>query len=142
MDPIQSQRRQTVEDFFTYETDFAALANGATATNNIQVQADSDFKWLKATAAADIAGAPQTESSIVIPLVTILITDTGSGRQLMSAPVPIADIFGIGQLPFILPLPRIFRARSSISVTVANYSAATTYNLRLSFIGTKIFQMD
>jgi hypothetical protein len=59
----------------------------------------------------------------------------------MSGAVPVVNLFGIGEIPFILPVPRIFKARSSITVAVANFSAATTYNLRLSFIGTKLFQM-
>jgi len=132
---------QFLEDFTVYELDFSALANGTSATGNIQIQADSDFKLVKTTYMADIATAAQTDSSRVIPLCTITITDTGSGRQLTSAAVPIPNIFGTGLIPFILPVPRIFKARSNIAITVANYSAATTYNLRLSFIGTKLFQI-
>ena len=132
---------QSVQDYFTYQVNFASLAAGASANGSFQVQADSDFKWLKATVMADLAGAVQTVSSQVIPLVTIQITDTGSGRQLMSAPVPIFNMFGTGQIPFILPVPRIFKARANVAIVVANYSAATAYLFRLSFIGTKIFRM-
>lgn len=132
---------QSVQDYFSYQLNFAALAAGGSSNGSFQVQADSDFKWLKATCMADIALAVQTVSAQVIPLCTIQITDTGSGRQLMNAPVPIWNLFGSGQIPFILPVPRIFRANSNITVAVANYSAATTYNLRLTFIGTKIFKL-
>lgn len=132
---------QYVEDFFIYQLDFAGIAAGATGTGNIQIQADSDFKWIKATHETNIANAAQTDSARVIPLATINITDTGSGRQLMSSPSPIENMFGTGLLPFILPVHRIFRARSSISISVANFSAASTYNIRLSLIGTKIFKM-
>ena len=132
---------QSVQDYFTYQVNFASLAAGASANGSFQVQADSDFKWLKATVMADLAGAAQTVSTQVIPLVTIQITDTGSGRQLMSAPVPIFNMFGTGQIPFILPVPRIFKARANVAIAVANYSAATAYLFRLSFIGTKIFRM-
>lgn len=143
MQPVRTRppEKQFIEDLFVYELDFAALANGDSATSNIQIQADSNFKWIKAACEANLAAAAQTDSSRVIPLVSILITDTGSGRQLMSAAVPIANMFGTGLIPFILPVPRIFNARSNIAVTVANYSAATTYNLRLSFIGTKMFEL-
>lgn len=135
------QNVQIIEDYFVYQLDFTALTGGTTANSSIQIQADSDFKWVKSSYHANIANGTQTDSSRVIALATINITDTGSGRQLMSAPVPIEDIFGTGLLPYILPVPRIFRARSTISVSLANFTAATTYNIRLSFIGTKLFKM-
>lgn len=133
---------QYVEDWFTYELDTAAaLAAGGVFNGNINILADSDFKLIKLAGLADLAGAAQTDNSRVLPLVSINMTDTGSGRQLMSAAVPWGAIVGSGQLPFILPVPRIFKARSNIAVVITNYSAATAYNLRLSLIGTKIFQL-
>lgn len=128
-----------LKDFFIYEVDFSALAFGASSTGNINIQADSDFELQKLCYFADIAAASQTDDLRVIPLVTINITDSGSGRFLSSDAVPVASIFGTGQIPFILPTPKIFSARSTVSIEVANFSAATTYNLRLSFIGAKIF---
>lgn len=130
-----------ITDFFVYEVDFTAgIIAGATSNGSFTVQADSDFKWLKACYFADIAVGAQTASALIIPLATVLITDQGSGRQLMSAAVPIPNIFGIGQIPFILPVPKLFSSKSTVGVTVANFSAATTYNIRLSFIGVKVFR--
>jgi hypothetical protein len=138
MEPIQAQ--YAYRDFFTYETDFSALAAAGSATQTFQIQADSDFIWHKGTFVADIAAAAQTDSTRVIPLVTCLITDSGAGRQLMNSAVPIPSLFGNGQIPFILPRPRVFRASSVVTVQLTSYVAAgTTYNLRLSFIGEKGF---
>jgi hypothetical protein len=131
---------QYVEDWYAYvPSTISALAAGGSSIFNILMDADSDFKLSKLTQMSDIAGAAQTESSAVIPLVTMDIVDAGSGRKLFSNPIPMGAIFGAGRLPFILPVPRIFTARSSISVTLANYSNATTYNIRLAFIGAKLF---
>ncbi len=132
---------QYVEDLFVYEQDFSSLAANGSATANVAVQADSDFKLMKMTYMADIAGGAVTDDARIIPLVTVQITDTGSGRALFSTPIPIPNIFGTGEIPFILPVARIFKARSNITVAVANYSAGTTYNLRLSLIGTKVFKL-
>ena len=129
-----------IKDFYIYEEDFSALANGATATGSINIQADSDFVLQKLTYFADIAAAVQTDSSRVVPLVTVQITDTGSGRNLMETATPISNIFGTGEIPFILPQPKLFLARSNINITVANFSAGTTYNLRLALIGHKVFR--
>lgn len=129
------------KDFFVYELDFGTLAAGAAATGQINIQADSDFIWHKAAQLTDIAGAAITEDSRPIPLVTVLLTDSGAGRQLMNSAVPIGNLFGTAGLPFILPRQRIFRSNSLINIQVQNYSDATTYSLRLSLIGEKAFWM-
>ena len=131
---------EIARDFFIYGANFLALAPATTATQSISIQADSDFVVQKLTYHADIAGAAQTDSSQIIPNATVIITDTGSGRQLMNQAINLTDFFGTGQSPFILPQPKIFRANTLISITVVSYEAAETLNLRLSFIGVKSFQ--
>ena len=127
------------QDYYTYLFNAgAALAAAANATAVVPVEADSTFVLVKMAYFADIAGAAQTDSTFVVPLVTVSITDTGSGRNLQQNPVPIDAIAGRGQLPFVLPVPREFQANSSIQCTFSNFSAATTYaNLRLMLIGYK-----
>lgn len=138
--PIMPQQPRSIDEFFTYEVDFLALAAGATANGNIAIESSSDFRWIKGCFFADIAVAAQTQSTQIIPLCTVLITDSGSGQQLSSAAMPVTSVFGTGQIPFILPVSRVFTARSNIQVTVVNFSAASTYNLRLSFIGAKVYK--
>lgn len=135
-------RQSYLQDFTVYEIDFtaAALVAGATLNSAVFIQADSMFVWQKATFYADIGGAVFTDSTRPIPQVSVSITDQGSQRQLFTAPVPIQNIFGNGQLPFILPVERVFDARTTIAVQVVNFSTATAYNLKLSLIGKKIFK--
>jgi hypothetical protein len=130
-----------LKDFYVYEVNFAGLASGASATQNINIQADSDFQVQKLTYLADVAAAGVTHSSRVVPLANVMILDTGSGRQLMDSAMPIPNIFGSGEIPFILSQPKIFAARSTVQVTVTNFDAAQTYNLKLSFIGVKMFRV-
>lgn len=137
---VSTPQRQYWEDYFAYEIDFLSLAAGASATGSIQIQADSAFKWTKAAYYATIANAAFVLNTIPIPSVTVQLVDTGSGRNLFSAAVPVPSVFGRGELPFILPMARVFQPRSAINVQVANFDAAVTYNLRLTFIGTKIFE--
>ena len=134
-------RQYVARDFYTYEEDFleADLTAGSTLNGSIEIQADSDFVWQKATYFADLAGAVQTFNTRVIPLVTVQLIDTGSGRNLFELAAPIPSMFGIGELPFVLPIPRLFFARSTIQVQISNFSAATAYGLRLSFIGYKAY---
>ena len=138
---VNAPRVQYVEDWFIYDLDITGLAAGGTDNQSILIQADSDFKLSKLMLMADIAHAAQTAANRVIPLCTMQIVDSGSGRQLFSNPVALGALFGDGTLPHILPVPRIFKARSSISITTVNYDAASTYNIRLAFEGTKLFTL-
>ena len=137
--PPQQSASAKRRDFFAYTIAFVALASGAASQGAIQIQADSDFELSKFTMFADIAAAVETEATRVLPLVTIQITDTGTGRALFNAPLPIPAIMGDGRIPFILPVPKMFSANASVVVEVSNFSAATTYNLLLLLVGAKIF---
>jgi hypothetical protein len=138
---MPTPQRQMLEDFYVYETDFLAVAAGATVTNNIQIQADSNFRWEQGIlfAANNAALTALTPATQLFPLATVLITDTGSGRQLSSGAMPIQNLFGSGQLPFILQKPKIFTARATIAITITSFDTAIVQQLRLSFIGTKLF---
>ena len=142
---VARQERQYVEDFFVYNISFNSIAPAITQVGNIQIQADSRFKWLKATFNANVltAGAPddQQYGTRNMPDITVQMVDSGSGRQLFQNPAPVHTLFGTGQLPFILPVPRIFQARSNIAITIANFSATDTFRLDLELIGTKIFDL-
>ena len=127
-------------DFFVYQVDFSGLAPAASQTSSFTVQREADFLLTKITMVPDISAAAYTDSTRPVPLITMMINDTGSGRNLMSTAVPLPAIFGQGGLPFILPRQRVFVASSVINITLTNYDAAVTYNLRLSFIGEKAFR--
>lgn len=131
-------------DFFVQEIDFtAAGANAAihntTVNGFFTVQANSAFLWERSAWYATVANAAFNVGNQPLPSIAVTIQDQGSGRILMTAGVPLFSIFGNGQLPFVLPTPRIFMPSSTVSLTVQNFDAAVDYNLRLSFIGTKIF---
>lgn len=127
--------------FFIYQSpNIAALAPGATTPNAIQFDQDSNFVLQKISYFVDIAGAVQTDSTRVLPLVTIQITDSGNSQGFMNAPVPIPALLGDGRLPFVLPQPMIVRPNATLQFSFANYSAATTYNnVRVDLIGVKRF---
>lgn len=128
-------------DYFVYTVNLGSLAVAAVANVNAAISADSDFWLTGLTVFSDLAGALQTEATRVIPLITLQITDTGSGRQLFSAATPIANITGYGALPYRLIHPRFFARSTTIQLTGTNYAVAgTTYtNTYISLIGFKIF---
>lgn len=126
-------------DFYVYGINLLAIPPGAPAQGAIQIQADSEFELQKLSFFADIAQADQTANTRVLPLCTLQITDTGTGRQVFNTDIPIPAIMGDGQIPFILPTTKTFAPNSSVTITLGNYSSATTYNVRLALIGTKVF---
>jgi hypothetical protein len=125
-------------DFFVYGLTLTVVANSP-ATGAIQIQADSDFELQKLSFFADIALADQEQATRVLPLVTLQLTDTGTGRQIFNTPISIPAIMGDGQIPFILPTVKTFAPNSSVQVSLANYSAATDYNIHLALIGSKVY---
>lgn len=132
---------QVIKDPFTYTATFTGLAAGANSTVNVNIQADADFLIQALTFHANVANAGQTESNFTYPLATVLLTDSGSGRQFMDSDVSIPAMFGNGQFPFVLPQAKLMSARSTLVCKVTNYDAAQTYNIRLNFIGVKLFRL-
>jgi hypothetical protein len=139
--PVPGMQGKFTEDFFIYQFTIAALASAATLTASITIQADSDFDWIMSTCSANLTGETTPWSdSIVIP-VLVTITDSGSGRQLMSAGIPLTGLAGNGKQPFILPIRRRFKALSSVTAVFTNYGGAEYDNIYLNLIGRKIFKM-
>lgn len=126
------------QDFFTYTIPIVVpLAAGDTTDGNVTLDADSDFLWQKFTAMVfDNTDVPLSPINVGL---TLIITDTGSGRNLSNTPVPLNGISGSGELPFILPTPKVFKASGQIQVTLANPSATEYNRVYLNFIGQKCY---
>lgn len=142
MGPLQNapQRRQ---EYFAYSTGrLAAIAVGATVNTQILIQADADFLIEKLTYYADLAGVAQTSGARIVPNVTVLITASSSGVQIMNNPVPIPAMFGTGDLPFILPTPRLLGANSQLQIQLVSFEAAVTPLITLNFHGRKIYALE
>jgi hypothetical protein len=125
-------------EFFIYPINFLLLAVAEVRPVVLTIDATSEFVWYYGAYAADANGAIQTAATRVYPLVDIMITPTDTTAQMSQAPVPVTSMFGIGENPFVLPAPRLFPARTSITFTATNRDAANT-NLRLQLIGVKRF---
>jgi len=98
-------------------------------SSSIQIDNGYDFYWFATTHQADLAGAVQTESSRVIPLVTVLINDSSASRNLQNNPTPLETLSGAGMFPYRLIRPRLFPANTIITFTWVSYVASgTTYS--------------
>lgn len=118
----------------------SSLAPAASANLAININGDSDFFWQKLNIHCNVADDGTSRSAEVLAEVTLLITNTTTGRSYMNVPVPAADISGNGQLPFILPMLTVFEAKSTITIAVVNISDSVTYTqLFIDFIGVKAY---
>lgn len=148
-EPINGVRKNFWLDPFTFTTNFVTpsqLAASATATLNFIVQNDSAFAICKTTyQIADVnnvavANLQPFGSGGASNLTGVLctMTDSGSGRSLMDAPVTIDSMFGSGQFPRIWPIPKILDPNSTFSTTLQNL-VATAWHVRLAYHGYKVF---
>jgi hypothetical protein len=126
---------------YTYNIIFAAsLAAAANSTVTLQFDQVTVFKWVRTTCYANIADASQLDSTRVLPCVTLKITDAGSGMAFMNSPVPMFDVAGHGDLPYVLPTPQFVLANAVLQFTALNITAGTTYtNLMLQLHGYKLY---
>lgn len=137
----KNQQAQIIgDDWYIYDSNVLALVGGGSDTDTINIQANSDFVLYQTFFTAFIGDGPVLFDQRVLPLVSVQLTDTGSGQQLFSNNIPITNAFGTAQRPYILPSPRRFRANTTLTIAYNNFSAATTYNLYLAFAGKKIFR--
>lgn len=129
------------DEFFVYSTGrpAAGLAPAATSNLIIAIQADADFLIEKLSFNADIAAATQTESSRLLPNVTVQLTNTNSGRALFSTQMPLTGLFGSGELPMILPRQYLLPASSTLQIQLVSFEAAVTPFITLNFIGRKLY---
>lgn len=128
--------------FYSYSVDMTLTA-GATASASVSIEADSDFVVTKSTYfATDNAGASQTYNTRIVPLATVQIQDTGSGRNLLDDQQPIPNLFGSGEIPFIWPVQQIIRANSVVRFQFTSLEAANARRIWLSLIGFKLYRYD
>ena len=142
--------QQVVRQPYTFDVDFssgaglltgqfAAPAPGAQTPGNFLVDSSSPFMLVSGTYEADVAGAAKNAGNDIIPNATVFITDQAGNRNWMNTAVPVPSLFGRGNSPYYWPQPRLVPANSNISVVVANYDAAVTNNIRLSFHGWRYY---
>lgn len=133
--------KYSYKDDFTYNVGLSGtLAPAASQSATFNIDGDSDFFLVKTAVHAMVGDDGTTYANNICPSVTVVITDTTSGRSLMNEPVPLPNIAGTGQLPFIWPIVRLFAAKSTIKVDFANITDGITYSdVELSFIGIKAF---
>ena len=135
------EHRYRSSQSYWYPTTPAVLVASAAAPNpqgQVTFEVDGDYEVSQMMAFADIAAAAQTDSSRVIPLVTIQLSQSG-GIQWMPNPIPLSLLMGDGRLPYIFPESVLVPANSLMTVQLARFAAAVDYNIRIALGGRKLY---
>lgn len=97
-------------DIAWYGTVVAGVSSAAaTPQSLLQIDRGVDFYWIATSLQADVSTLgdnSQTESTISIPLVNILVRDAASGRNVENLSFPISSLSGAGERPYMLVAPR------------------------------------
>lgn len=133
---LQNGLLTKLTQFFTYTMPFAGVASLASATAQLQIDASSDFLVVSQSFAA----IDDTTTLAVASAALIQVNDSGSGTTLWNVATPITNLFGTAQLPFLLPMPRLFTANATMTGTLTNQTTANATSFYLSFHGVKIWK--
>ena len=134
MSPAEFREKET--QFFSYNLAFTPLTAAATASKSFQVQKDSWFVWLVATATArtTAAGAP----SVADRPMTVTLEEQGSGTNLQNIAWDFDSLFGTAQREMVLPVPRFLRPSTTFDVSLTSL-ASVDLTVRISFVGYKVY---
>ncbi|MDE0853077.1 MAG: hypothetical protein OSA97_01465 [Nevskia sp.] len=128
------------ESFFCYTPTtpgspdrIAGVASGGSGNGQIVMNDDSDFVWLVGTFSAISNNADVTASC----LATVQITDTSDNTSIFISNQPLRNVFGTAQLPFWLPRPITFAAKTTLNVVVYNLNSANPVDFFLTLAGVK-----
>lgn len=132
--------REVRQQPFVHMAVTAAAGLAPAADVPLSVEIPQDFLIQAGTYFADVAGAAQTDSTRVIPLVTVVLSDIGTSYNYSDVGVPVPSLFGTGEAPYIWPTPRFIPGGTRLGVRLVSFRAAAgdTYNLRLGFHGHKL----
>jgi hypothetical protein len=126
--------------FYSYSIPFTAAngnqlgaAAGTTLTATQQIEAGHHFVIQQLIFDCRLAATPDLNPSI-----TVQIVDLSANLPMFDRPLPISSMFGTSQLPFVLPVPRRFRANGGIQATVVNVAVGAARDVTLIFAGQKV----
>lgn len=124
--------------FYTFTVFFEALAgSGGTGQQQIIIDNDADFDWHAGTFTASANPIQDyTDGARLIPAV-LLDIQTQDTQRISNIPVPVANWFGDGRLPLVLPAVRRLARRTVVTFNATN--RGSTVNLWLSLIGKKVY---
>lgn len=129
------------EDYYGYVFNVPTLGSLATLPSTQVIESDSDFECVL-LAGGGVRGGT---TGIMNPELsaTVQWTDGGVQRNLFSNPTNFGSLFGLGTNPMVLPVTRIFIAKSPVTWTLTSIdTGGVNDNIYILMEGRKIFQLS
>ncbi len=127
------------ERFHNYVVPSGVIAAGGNAALNFLVDTGYDFIWMKSEAFIYDANGLQV-STLQLPRLTVILQDGSSKQAINDNEVPIAALFGTGQIPYILPVRHRIVGGATFNIQVFNRHNATPFSVDLVFSGSHVFK--
>lgn len=130
-----ADRRLTVVPY-GYTVQFGAVAAGATVTQTLGITANADFVHLRTSFHAVVGTTAQLNATVPVPLIRLLITDSGTNEQFTNAPTDLTN-YGSKNTDREKDhcFPRIIAGRSSLALVATSYDSANYSALDLYLEG-------
>lgn len=126
---------------YNYTLTFSNLTAGATALQTLNFQANADFVMLGISYFTNLHSTPHglTYSSMPIPLVRALLTDSGSSQPMMNSATNLNSLAEQGAFSEKSPYyPRFLSGRSSLQVQLTNFSDTEAYDIDFVLHGVNV----
>lgn len=140
---LQMTKGEILDDPFWYIFPlFTNIASLGSQTQIIQFQVDSFFRIERISCHFTLADAAFLYNTRPMPNASLTLTDSGSGRQLMNAPIPITSLSGYEGEEYDLVIPKIIVPGATLTGTVLNFDAAVnTGQYRIALGGRKLYNV-
>lgn len=111
--------------------------------NQIIIQANTAFEMREIVYYYNRADVEFTQATRPVPNITLQLQDSGSGKNMFNAPVPIVSVASHGEnRRRALQWTRIFSPNSTITATIQNFDASVVNgNLFIALIGRHLFRL-
>jgi hypothetical protein len=131
--------KQVMNVFTILSAVFATVASAAAAAAQTNINIDGDFVLRQIIIAAVNV---TTGANLVFPFPgTLQIVDTASNVTLFDQPQQFAVIGGDSRLPFVLPVPRRFRAGGIITSNIVNGVSPNNVMFNIAYVGVKLLPL-
>lgn len=130
-----------VKDFFGYTVNFTGTNILAASTSqSLQTTVQNDSAFIIIAALATVTDSTDATRLTFVPQ-TVQIQDQSAGRNFFDAATHYHNVFGTAEAPAYWTLPRLVKAGSTLTTTLNNLEA-TARNVRIVYLGFKVFKAD
>lgn len=118
--PLALPTRTGFAEFYVYSRTLTFVVRNGVEDDTIRFDGDADFELQRLSIWFNPAGNPQTEFGRILTQINFNVRDNGNGRNAFAGFLSMAEVFGDGRVPFVLPTTHFFKRASSATILYDN----------------------